>query len=302
MSVEIKKITTESINEKTKHIDQMSTLDILKVINEEDQTVPLVVGSVIPQIAKVVDVATPLLEKGGRLIYLGAGTSGRIGLLDASECPPTYGVSKDTIMGMLAGGIEAFSQAKEGAEDSIELAVSDLKKINLSQDDILVGIAASGRTPYVVGGIKYAKELGVKTACIVNAKGSVLAEIVDYPIEAVTGSEVINGSTRMKSGTAQKLICNMLSTTIMIKLGHVYQNLMIDLVASNEKLVARQINILKEALSIDEKLATELFQKYGTVKYAIFGYLTNIKSAKEVETVLAKHHNNLRKALEEYQK
>ena len=302
MSVEIKKITTESINEKTKHIDQMSTLDILKVINEEDQTVPLVVGSVIPQIAKVVDVATPLLEKGGRLIYLGAGTSGRIGLLDASECPPTYGVSKDTIMGMLAGGIEAFSQAKEGAEDSIELAVSDLKKINLSQDDILVGIAASGRTPYVVGGIKYAKELGVKTACIVNAKGSVLAEIVDYPIEAVTGSEVINGSTRMKSGTAQKLICNMLSTTIMIKLGHVYQNLMIDLVASNEKLVARQINILKEALDVSEDEAALLFQKYGTVKNAIFGYLTNIKSAKEVETVLAKHHNNLRKALEEYQK
>ena len=259
MSVDVKKITTEGINQKSMQIDKLTTIDALSLINEEDKLVPIAVESAIPQIAKLVDAITPKMEKGGRLIYLGAGTSGRIGLLDASECPPTYGVSGSTIQGLLAGGIEAFKMAVEGAEDSMELAVSDLKAINLTSGDSVVGIAASGRTPYVIGGIEYAKSIGALTGCIVNAKESRLASIVDYPIEAITGSEVISGSTRMKSGTAQKLICNMLSTTIMVKLGHTYGNLMVDLIASNEKLVARQINIIMQATSASKEEATAAF-------------------------------------------
>ena len=218
---EFKKITTEGNNTSTKDIDLLETKEMLLKINDEDLGVATAVREAIDQITVVVDKIVESFMNDGRLIYMGAGTSGRIGILDSVECPPTYGVPSDMVMCLMAGGENAFVKAVEGAEDSKTLAVEDLKRIELKDNDIVIGIAASGRTPYVIGGIEYAKEVGAKTACITTSKGSILANLVDYPIEAVTGQEVISGSTRMKSGTAQKLICNMLSTGSMIKMGKV---------------------------------------------------------------------------------
>ena len=300
MSIDIKKISTESRLENSYNIDQMETIDVLRTINNQDKSVPYCVEEAIPQLVPLVDSIKVAIENGGRLIYMGAGTSGRIGLLDAVECPPTYGVSDETIMCLLAGGKNAFSKAVEAAEDSKELAVSDLKEINLTKNDVVVGIAASGRTPYVIGGIEYAKEVGCITGCIVNAKSSVLASMVDYPVEAVTGSEVISGSTRMKSGTAQKLVCNMISTSVMVKLGHVYHNLMIDVQATNEKLVARQLGIICEAIGSTKEEASVLLKKYKTVKKVIFSYITGIDNEEQVEEILKQYKYNLPVALKEY--
>lgn len=299
MSINIKNITTEGRNELTRGIDQLSSLEIVRLINNEDKTVPLSVESALDQVAALVDAIVEKLRLGGRLIYMGAGTSGRIGLLDAVECPPTYGVSDEQVMCLLAGGKDAFSKAVEGAEDSKTLAIEDLDFVNVTDKDVIVGIAASGRTPYVISGIEYAKSKGCVTGCIVNAKNSIMATLVDYPVEAVTGSEVISGSTRMKSGTAQKLICNMISTATMVRLGHVYKNLMIDLKATNEKLVARQLGIIAEVCECDTQHANELLQKYGTVKKVIFAYLSNIECPKQVEEILARNDNHIQKALKE---
>ncbi len=298
MSVDIKNISTEGRNENTKRIDRMSTLEMLTAINNEDKTVAQAVEKAIPQIVLLVDELVEKMKDGGRLIYMGAGTSGRLGLLDAVECPPTYGVSDETIMCLLAGGKNAFSKAVEGAEDDSELAVSDLKEINLTENDCVVGIAASGRTPYVIGGMEYAKSIGCITGCIVNASNSKLAGLVDYPIEAVTGAEVISGSTRMKSGTAQKLICNMISTSVMTKLGHVYYNLMVDVQATNEKLVARQLGIIVEATGCNKEEAQELLKEYGTVKKAIFSYKTGITNKEDIEMLFNNYNNNLTRLLE----
>lgn len=299
MSINIKNITTEGRNELTRGIDQLSAREIVELINNEDKLVPLSVEEALDQVAALVDAIVEKLRIGGRLIYMGAGTSGRIGLLDAVECPPTYGVSDEQVMCLLAGGRDAFSKAVEGAEDSKTLAVEDLDYVNVTEKDVIVGIAASGRTPYVISGIEYAKSKGCITGCIVNAKNSVMATLVDYPVEAVTGSEVISGSTRMKSGTAQKLICNMISTATMVRLGHVYKNLMIDLKATNEKLVARQLGIIAEVCECDTTHANELLQKYGTVKKVIFAYLSNIECPKEVEDILARNDYHIQKALKE---
>ena len=299
MSINIKNITTEGRNEQTRGIDQLNSLEIVRLINNEDKTVPLSVEGALEQVAKLVDAIVEKLRLGGRLIYMGAGTSGRIGLLDAVECPPTYGVSDEQVMCLLAGGRDAFSKAVEGAEDSKTLAIEDLDYVNVTDKDVIVGIAASGRTPYVISGIEYAKSKGCITGCIVNAKNSVMATLVDFPVEAVTGSEVISGSTRMKSGTAQKLICNMISTATMVGLGHVYKNLMIDLKATNEKLVARQLGIIAEVCECDTEKANELLQKYGTVKKVIFAYLSNIECPKQVEEILARNDNHIQKALKE---
>lgn len=299
MSINIKNITTEGRNEQTRGIDQLNSLEIVRLINNEDKTVPLSVEGALEQVAKLVDAIVEKLRLGGRLIYMGAGTSGRIGLLDAVECPPTYGVSDEQVMCLLAGGRDAFSKAVEGAEDSKTLAIEDLDYVNVTDKDVIVGIAASGRTPYVISGIEYAKSKGCITGCIVNAKNSVMATLVDFPVEAVTGSEVISGSTRMKSGTAQKLICNMISTATMVRLGHVYKNLMIDLKATNEKLVARQLGIIAEVCECDTEKANELLQKYGTVKKVIFSYLSNIECPKQVEEILARNDNHIQKALKE---
>lgn len=294
---EFKKITTEGNNNSTKDIDLLSTKEMLLKINDEDLGVATAVREAIDQITKVVDEIVDCFMHDGRLIYMGAGTSGRIGILDSVECPPTYGVPSDMVMCLMAGGDNAFVKAVEGAEDSKTLAVEDLKSINLQANDIVIGIAASGRTPYVIGGIEYAKEVGAKTACITTSKGSVLANLVEYPIEVVTGQEVISGSTRMKSGTAQKLICNMLSTGSMIKMGKVYGNYMIDVMATNEKLVARSYGIVSEITGCTLEEAKEKIEKYGTIKKALIAYFTGCEDLEVIEAALQSVKGNIRNAI-----
>lgn len=296
-NVDVKKISTESRNQNTLDIDVVSTEEMLRKINNEDKTVPYAVEKAIPQITKVVDATYNAILNGGRLIYMGAGTSGRLGVLDAVECPPTYGVSHDLVIGLMAGGVEATSFAKEGAEDRKDFAVEDLKSINLTNKDIVIGIAASGRTPYVLGGMEYAKSVGALTSCITTSSGSVLAQMVDLPIEAVTGAEVINGSTRMKSGTAQKLICNMISTGVFIKMGKVYENMMIDLQATNEKLVARALNIIMELTGYTKEEANEKLSEYKTVKKVLINHFTGCTSNQQIDEALEKVQGNIRKAI-----
>lgn len=297
--VDVKKISTETRNEFTKDIDLLTTEEMLVKINTEDKTVAFAVEKAIHQIAKLVDVVVESMEKGGRLIYIGAGTSGRLGVLDAVECPPTYGVSPDLVVGLMAGGMKATSFAVEGAEDRKDFAVEDLENIKLNCNDVVVGIAASGRTPYVIGGVEYAKKIGAKTSCITTSAGSILANLVDYPIEAVTGAEVINGSTRMKSGTAQKLICNMISTATFIKLGKVYENMMIDVQATNEKLVARSYSIICELTGYTKDEAVAKLSKYMTVKKVLINYFTGVEEIEKIDEALDKVNGNIRKAIRE---
>ena len=302
MNVDLTKISTEQRNPNTLDIDTLCTKDILKRINNEDKTVPLAVEKAIDQIAKVVDKVVECFKQGGRLIYMGAGTSGRIGILDAVECPPTFGVDYEMVQCLMAGGKDAFVKAKEGAEDSTTLPVEDLKNINISKNDMVIGIAASGRTPYVISGVQYAKSIGAPTACITTSRDSILSKNVDYPIEAITGSEALTGSTRMKSGTAQKLVCNMITTASMIKMGKVYENLMIDLKPTNEKLVARSHKILMDALSISKEEAISLLNRFRSVKNAIFAFLTGIDNLNDVEERLAKTGGNIREAIKDWKK
>lgn len=297
MSVDLSKIKTEQRNEATKDIDLLSTLDILKKINNEDKKVALAVEKECEKIAPLVDVVTEAISNGGRLLYMGAGTSGRVGIMDAVECRPTFGVPHELVQCLMAGGELAFVRAVEGAEDNKVLAVDDLKKINLNCKDVVIGIAASGRTPYVVSGIEYAKSLGCKTGCIVTSPNSILASIVDYKVEAITGEEVITGSTRMKSGTAQKMICNMISTATMIKLGHVYQNLMVDVLPTNEKLVSRAIGIISEVTGLSRDEAKIYYDKFKNVKLALFSQMSGIDDIEKVNKIMEENKMNLRKAL-----
>ena len=255
MEVEsLSKMVTEGINPDTVNIDRVSTYNMLTMINEEDKKVAFAVEKVKESIAKAVDLTAERLLKGGRLIYMGAGTSGRLGVLDASECPPTFGVDFDLVKGIIAGGNSAVFKAVEGAEDSEELGKKDLINLNIKKEDVVCGIAASGRTPYVIGGMKYGKEVGAGVLSITMNSESEMASIADIDISIMVGPEVIMGSTRMKAGTAQKMVLNMISTGTMIKLGKVYGNLMIDLQASNDKLVARakRILILATGVSLEE--------------------------------------------------
>ena len=302
MAVDLSKIKTESQNEATKNIDMLDTIDIITLINEEDKKVAYAVEKEKEKISKLVDKVVDSFNNDGRLIYLGAGTSGRVGIIDAVECRPTFGVSDDMVMCLMAGGINAFVKAVEGAEDNFDLAVKNLEDIKLNKNDIVIGIAASGRTPYVLGGLTYAKEVGAKTGCIVTSPNSPIAELVDCPIEAIVGAEVITGSTRMKSGTAQKMICNMITTTAMIKLGKVYGNLMVDVMPTNEKLKARAISILVKATGVSSDQAKEKLDKYQTVKKALFSILSGIEDINEVDKILSKHKGHIRKALEEVKK
>lgn len=253
--VELKKIATEQRNPDTMNIDALSTLDMVKLINREDHKVAQAVGQVTDKIAQAVDVIADRLSRGGRLIYCGAGTSGRLGVLDAVECPPTYSTEPEMVQGLIAGGYPAIFKAVEGAEDSKELGVQDLKNIAFSAGDVLVGIAASGRTPYVLGAMEYAKELGAVTVSVTCCPGSALDAFADIGIAPAPGPEVVTGSTRMKSGTAQKMVLNMLSTGAMIKLGKVYGNLMVDVKPSNEKLIRRCVTIVCTATDCDEATA-----------------------------------------------
>ena len=299
MAVDLKKIKTEERNTNTLNIDKLDVLDIVTLINNEDKLVAIAVEQAKDQIAKLIDKVIECFENDGRLIYMGAGTSGRVGIIDAVECRPTYGVNDEMVQCLMAGGINAFVKAVEGAEDNRELAITDLKNINFSKNDVLVGIAASGRTPYVVSGCEYAKSLGAVTGCIVTSPNSILESTVDFPIVAVTGPEVITGSTRMKSGTAQKMICNIISTTSMIKMGKVYQNLMIDVQPTNEKLVSRAIRILCDASGVTTEIAKEKIAKFRSVKKALFSILSGIDEIDEVNKLLDKHKGHIRKALKE---
>ena len=275
--IDLEKLTTESRNQNTLNIDKVSTLEMVKMINSEDKKVALAVEEELPKIAEAIDGIVERMHKGGRLIYIGAGTSGRLGILDASECPPTYGVSEELVQGLIAGGKEAIFRAKEGAEDSKELAVEDLKGISLSENDTVVGLAASGRTPYVIGGLEYANEIGALTASITCNANSEVAKAAKISIAPVVGAEVVTGSTRLKSGTAQKLVLNMLSTGTMIKLGKVYGNLMVDVRATNEKLVERAKKIVCEATGVEREEAENVLKETDfDVKLSIFMILSEL--------------------------
>ena len=283
-------LSTEKLNYASENIDAVSTLNKLKIINNEDKKVAYAIESELPNIAKAVDAITDTLRNGGRLIYLGAGTSGRLGILDAVECPPTFGVSHELIVGILAGGRDAVFKSIEGVEDSREAGVLSLKEINFTNADILCGIAASGRTPYVIGGLEYAAQIGAKTIALSCNKGSQISDYASIKIEVEVGAEVISGSTRMKSGSAQKMILNMLSTTSMINLGYVYKNLMIDVQCSNQKLQSRATKILMQACDVDFNVAeTALVKAQNNVKVACVMLLTQCDYAKALERLEMSH-------------
>ena len=253
--MELSKLDTEKRNAKTMNIDTLSTLDMVTVINEEDHRCAEAVKLVLPEIAKSIDVIYAQLRKGGRLFYCGAGTSGRLGVLDAAECPPTYGVDPGLVVALIAGGETAFIRAVEGAEDSFELGADDLKNHSFSANDAVVGIAASGRTPYVIGAMDYARSIGAPVMALTCCSNSELSRHADITMAPIPGPEVITGSSRMKSGTCQKLVLNLLSTCVMIKMGKVYGNLMVDVKATNEKLVHRAISIVCSSTDADEAQA-----------------------------------------------
>ena len=290
-------LITEQRNPNSMNVDSLSALEIVRLMNEEDKQVPVTIEKCLPQIAQAVECIVAAFQQGGRLVYIGAGTSGRLGVLDASECPPTFGVSPEMVKGIIAGGERALRHPIEGAEDSKKQAVVDLQTIQFSSKDVLVGIAASGRTPYVIGALKYAKRLGSVTVSIASNPNSAMANIVDIAIDTVVGPEVLTGSSRLKSGTAQKLVLNMLTTASMILMGKCYQNLMVDVQASNEKLKARAIRIVMQATDCDKALAEEtLKQADQNAKLAIMMILSGLDRA-QAETLLEKHQGKLQLAL-----
>ncbi|KAA6474088.1 N-acetylmuramic acid 6-phosphate etherase [Bacillus swezeyi] len=290
-------LTTELRNEKTKCIHQAETIDILTIINEEDKTVAEAVEAVLPDVKTAVDLAVESLKKGGRIIYIGAGTSGRLGVLDAAECPPTFSISPDTVRGIIAGGEKALFEAVEGAEDHEDFGMRDLQSIQLSKNDTVIGIAASGRTPYVHGGLKYARQTGAKTISLTCNKDSAISKTADRSIEVVVGPEVVAGSTRMKAATAHKMILNMISTTTMIRMGKVYENLMVDVHVSNDKLKERAIRIIETVTGADKKTAEAALDKAGNqVKIAIIMLKTKT-DADTAQHLLKQSEGNIAKAL-----
>ena len=290
-------LITEQRNPNSMNVDSLSALEIVQLMNDEDKQVPLAIEKCLPQIAQAVECIVAAFQQGGRLVYIGAGTSGRLGVLDASECPPTFGVSPEMVKGIIAGGERALRHPIEGAEDSKAQAVVDLQTIQFSSKDVLVGIAASGRTPYVIVALEYAKSLGSVTVSIASNPNSAMANIVDIAIDTVVGPEVLTGSSRLKSGTAQKLVLNMLTTASMILMGKCYQNLMVDVQASNEKLKSRAIRIVMQATDCDKALAEEtLKQADQNAKLAIMMILSGLERA-QAEALLEKHHGKLQLAL-----
>ncbi|MCT8624601.1 N-acetylmuramic acid 6-phosphate etherase [Glaesserella parasuis] len=270
-------LITEQHNPNSMQIDTLSAYEIVQIINNEDKQVPLVIEKVLPQIAQAVEKIVEAFQQGGRLVYIGAGTSGRLGVLDASECPPTFGVSPEMVKGIIAGGERALRHPIEGAEDNKEAGKQDLQAVEFSQKDVLVGMAASGRTPYVLGALAYAKQLGATTVSIASNPNSAMSQIADIVIDTVVGAEVLTGSSRMKSGTAQKLVLNMLTTASMILIGKCYQNLMVDVQASNQKLVARAIRIVMQATECSREIAeTTLVLAENNAKLAIMMILADL--------------------------
>jgi N-acetylmuramic acid 6-phosphate etherase len=261
-------VTTE-LSSHYRNLDRMSVRELLNNINIEDQTIPLAVGKIIPKTEKLVNAIVAKMKKGGRLFYIGAGTSGRLGILDASEIPPTFGMGSDKVIGLIAGGDKAIRKAVEHAEDDPEQAWKDLLRYEINENDVLVAIAASGRTPYTIGGVKEARKNKVITGCITCNRRTELAAEVDYPIEVVVGPEFVTGSTRMKAGTAQKLVLNMISTAVMIQLGRVKGNRMVDMQLTNNKLINRGVTMIMDELHVNERKAQSLLKKFGNVRRAI---------------------------------
>ena len=265
----------DNTTEKESHyynLEQMSVGQILQHINQEDKTVPNAVEKAMPQIEKLVAAVTDRMRNGGRLFYIGAGTSGRLGVVDASECPPTFGVPFDWVVGIIAGGDTAIRKAVEFAEDDDEQAWKDLGEFNITEKDVVVGLAASGRTPYVIGGLEKANSLGIATGCVVCNAGSPVTAVAQYPVEVVTGPEFLTGSTRMKAGTAQKLVLNMLTTAVMIQLGRVKGNKMVDMQLTNHKLVDRGIRMVMLETGLDEEKAAKFLKEKGSVRKAVEAY------------------------------
>ena len=290
-------LITEQRNPNSMHVDSLSALEIVQLMNDEDKQVPVAIEKCLSQIAQAVECIVAAFQQGGRLVYIGAGTSGRLGVLDASECPPTFGVSPEMVKGIIAGGERALRHPIEGAEDSKAQAVVELQTIHFSSKDVLVGIAASGRTPYVIGALEYAKSLGSVTVSIASNPNSAMANIVDIAIDTVVGPEVLTGSSRLKSGTAQKLVLNMLTTASMILMGKCYQNLMVDVQASNEKLKARAIRIVMQATDCEKALAEETLKLADqNAKLAIMMILSGLDRA-QAEALLEKHQGKLQLAL-----
>ncbi|EJS65275.1 N-acetylmuramic acid 6-phosphate etherase [Bacillus cereus] len=291
----LENLSTEHRNEKTMNLDEMSIKEVLQSMNEEDRTVALAVEKEIEKIEKVVQTVIKSFEEEGRLIYIGAGTSGRLGILDAVECPPTFGTDDKMVQGFIAGGLKAFTKAVEGAEDREELAEEDLKSIGLNEKDTVIGIAASGRTPYVIGGLKYANSMGASTASISCNKDAAISKYAKLNIEVETGAEILTGSTRLKAGTAQKLVLNMISTASMIGVGKVYKNLMVDVQSTNEKLVERSKRIIVEATGVSYEVAAAYYEKAErNVKAAIVmlllqcGYGEALEKLKETKGFVKK--------------
>lgn len=294
-------LVSEGRNPDTMDIDLLSSQEIVERLNQQDKQVPLAVEAVLSQIAQAVDKITAAFKQGGRLIYLGAGTSGRLGVLDASECPPTFGVSDQMVIGLIAGGKEAMFTAQEGAEDNATLGAHDLQQIDFSSKDVLVGIAASGRTPYVIGALEYANDLGATTIALSCNPDSPIAEIAQIAISPVVGPEALTGSTRLKSGTAQKLVLNMLTTASMIRLGKSYQNLMVDVRATNRKLIARAVRIVMQATDCQREEAEALLKEsHNNAKLAILMHLTGM-NYEQATAKLSQSDGFLRRAMEEHE-
>ena len=292
------KFTTETRNPNTQDLDMMSSLEIVTIMNQEDKKVPLAIEKILPQIATLVDMIAEAFEQGGRLIYIGAGTSGRLGVLDASECPPTFGVSSKQVVGLIAGGDYALRHAVEGAEDSKELGIQDLKDCGLRKEDVVVGIAASGRTPYVLGGLAYAKQVGCITAAVSCNKDSEISQVADIGIEAEVGSEVLTGSTRLKAGTAQKMILNMITTASMVRTGKAYQNLMVNVIQTNEKLRVRAENIVMDSTGVNREEARSVIeQASGNVKLAVTMILTQT-NGEDAANLLEQAKGHVREAIQ----
>ncbi|EIC00274.1 MULTISPECIES: N-acetylmuramic acid 6-phosphate etherase [Pantoea] len=298
MKLDLSQMITEGRNPASQNIDELSTEAMLRVINDEDKKVALAVEAILPQIAAAVDAICAAFRAGGRLIYCGAGTSGRLGILDASECPPTFGTPREQVIGLIAGGHTAILQAVENAEDNREQGAQDLKDIHFSRHDILVGIAASGRTPYVLGALAYANELGATTVALTCNPNSAMAQVAAIALTPVVGPEIVTGSSRMKAGTAQKLVLNMLTTGAMIRSGKVYGNLMVDVEATNQKLVQRQVNIVMQATDCDDATArAALTACGGHCKTAILMVLAGL-DADEAKALLSQHQGFIRQALQ----
>ncbi|TBL61951.1 N-acetylmuramic acid 6-phosphate etherase [Hafnia paralvei] len=297
MNIDLSRLQTEGRNTASENIDTLSTLDMLTIINQEDQKVALAVERILPQIAQAVDAITHAFAHGGRLIYCGAGTSGRLGILDASECPPTYGTPREQVIGLIAGGQTAILRAVENAEDNVALGEQDMIENQVGERDVVVGIAASGRTPYVIGAMKYARTQGATVVSLTCNANSAMSQLADIALEAVVGPEVVTGSSRMKAGTAQKMVLNMLTTGSMIRSGKVYGNLMVDVEATNAKLVQRQVDIVMQATDCDRSTAIKALSECERhCKTAILMILGQL-SAAEASAVLTQNNGFIRQAL-----